>query len=41
MFTVAGELYERQGAGWPVDVIVINKRLKSRLPLPAVRPTYL
>jgi hypothetical protein len=36
MFTVAGELYERQGAGWPVDVVVINGRGKSALPLPAV-----
>jgi hypothetical protein len=25
-FTVNGDLYERQGAGWPVDVIVINGR---------------
>ena len=37
-FTVAGELYERQGAGWPVDVIVIEGRGKSDLPLPAVSP---
>ena len=35
-FTVAGQLYERQGAGWPVDVIVIDGRGKSPLPLPAV-----
>jgi hypothetical protein len=35
-FTVPGELYERQGAGWPVDVIVIQGRGKSALPLPAV-----
>lgn len=35
-FTVAGELYERQGAGWPVDVIVINGRGKSSRALPAV-----
>jgi predicted RNA methylase len=34
--TVAGELYERQGAGWPVDVIVIDGRGKSRRKLPAV-----
>lgn len=37
-FTVAGELYSRQGAGWPVDVIVIEGRSKSALPLPAVKP---
>jgi hypothetical protein len=35
-FTVAGELYERQGAGWPVDVIVIDGRGKSSRKLPAV-----
>jgi hypothetical protein len=34
-FTVAGELYERQGAGWPVDVIVIEGRGKSSRKLPA------
>ncbi|WP_293880602.1 strawberry notch-like NTP hydrolase domain-containing protein, partial [Sphingomonas sp.] len=38
MFTVSGDLYERQGAGWPVDVIVINGRGKSGRPLPAVEP---
>ena len=36
-FTVAGELYAKQGAGWPVDVIVIEGRGKSALPLPAVQ----
>lgn len=36
-FTVDGALYERQGAGWPVDVIVIKGRGKSSMPLPAVR----
>lgn len=36
-FTVDGALYERQGAGWPVDVIVINGRGKSSLTLPAVK----
>lgn len=35
-FTVAGELYEKQGAGWPVDVIVIEGRGKSSRALPAV-----
>ncbi|UVC14695.1 strawberry notch-like NTP hydrolase domain-containing protein [Mesorhizobium onobrychidis] len=34
-FTVAGELYEKQGAGWPVDVIVIRGKGKSALRLPA------
>lgn len=36
-FTVDGALYERQGAGWPVDVIVIKGRGKSNIPLPAIR----
>ena len=35
-FTVAGDLYKRQGAAWPVDVIVIDGRSKSARPLPAV-----
>ena len=35
-FTVPGELYAKQGAAWPVDVIVIDGRGKSALPLPAV-----
>lgn len=34
-FTVAGPLYARQGAGWPVDVIVINGRGQSARALPA------
>jgi hypothetical protein len=34
-FTVAGELYAKQGAGWPVDVIVIRGKGKSALKLPA------
>lgn len=33
-FTVDGDLYKRQGAGWPVDVIVIRGRGKSLNPLP-------
>ena len=37
-FTVAGKLYERQGAAWPVDVIIIDGEGKSKLPLPAVKP---
>lgn len=35
-FTVDGSLYAKQGAGWPVDVIVIAGRGKSSLRLPAV-----
>jgi hypothetical protein len=34
--TVAGELYAKQGAAWPVDVIVIHGRGKSARSLPAV-----
>ena len=33
-FTVDGALYERQGAGWPVDVIVIRGRGKSAFEMP-------
>lgn len=36
-FTTAGELYAKQGAGWPVDTIVIRGRGKSDLPLPAIK----
>ncbi len=35
-FTVNGDLYNKQGAGWPVDVIVIDGRGKSQRDLPAV-----
>lgn len=34
-FTVDGALYQRQGAAFPVDVIVIDGRGKSKLELPA------
>jgi len=34
-FTVSGDLYAKQGAGYPVDVIVINGKGKSELLLPA------
>lgn len=37
-FTVDGRLYERQGAGWPVDVIVIDGRGKSALSYPMREP---
>lgn len=35
MFTVSGNLYAKQGAGYPVDVIVIHGRGKSALSVPA------
>ena len=34
-FTVSGKLYAKQGAEWPVDVIVIHGKDKSKLRLPA------
>jgi predicted RNA methylase len=37
-FTVDGKLYERQGAGWPVDVIVIDGRGVTDRSLPSVTP---
>lgn len=37
-FTVDGKLYDRQGASWPVDVIVIEGVGKSAMPLPAAQP---
>jgi hypothetical protein len=37
-FTVSGDLYAKQGAAWPVDVITIHGTGKSALPLPAVSP---
>jgi hypothetical protein len=33
-FTVSGDLYEKQGAGWPVDVITISGAGKSALLYP-------
>ncbi|QUY45520.1 strawberry notch C-terminal domain-containing protein [Acaryochloris marina] len=36
--TVARDLYKKQGAHWPLDLIVIEGRGKSQLPLPAVEP---
>lgn len=38
MFTIDGSLYEKQGAGYPIDVILIDGRGKSSLPLPAASP---
>lgn len=37
-FTVSGDLYKKQGAGWPVDVVVIEGRGKSARKLPAAEP---
>lgn len=36
-FIVDGKLYERQGAAWPVEMIVISGRGKSDRPHPGVR----
>lgn len=36
--TIDGELYSRQGAGYPIDLIAIEGIGKSDLPLPAVSP---
>ena len=36
-FTVSGDLYRKQGAAWPIDIIVIEGRGKSALPLPAAQ----
>ncbi|MGI2907146.1 strawberry notch C-terminal domain-containing protein [Tolypothrix sp. VBCCA 56010] len=35
-FSVFGNLYRKQGAGFPIDVIVIDGKGKSERPLPAV-----
>ncbi|MCB0252174.1 MAG: strawberry notch family protein [Anaerolineae bacterium] len=37
-FTMSGDLYKKQGAGFPVDVIVIEGRGKSARELPAKSP---
>lgn len=44
-FTAAGSLYQKQGAGWPVDVIVIEGKGRSAKPYPmktapAIYPTW-
>ncbi len=41
-FTVSGDLYGKQGTSFPVDVVVIEGRGKSALPLPAAQnpPVY-
>jgi hypothetical protein len=37
-FTVDGKLYERQGASWPVDVIVIDGQGASKFSYPMAEP---
>lgn len=37
-FTVNGDLYSKQGAGWPVDVIMIDGRRPSPIMLPTQQP---
>ena len=37
-FTIAGDLYRKQGASWPIDLIVIKGAGQSRRSLPAVTP---
>lgn len=37
-YTLSGDLYAKQGAGWPVDLIVIDGVGKSSRPLPAKEP---
>jgi hypothetical protein len=34
-FSIAGDLYSRQGAGFPIDIILIEGQGKSKLALPA------
>lgn len=37
-FTISGDLYKKQGAGWPLDMIVIEGKVYSQRPLPGVEP---
>jgi hypothetical protein len=37
-FTISGDLYRKQGAGWAIDIIQIAGRGKSERPLPALEP---
>ncbi|MCP4116457.1 MAG: DEAD/DEAH box helicase family protein [Desulfobacteraceae bacterium] len=37
-FSVAGKLYSKQGAAWPVDVITIQGKGKSSMTLPGAEP---
>ena len=34
--TLSGDIYRPQGAGWPVDIIVIDGKGRSKLPLPTL-----
>lgn len=34
--TLSGDMYRSQGAGWPVDIIVIDGKGRSNLPLPTL-----
>ena len=34
--TLSGDMYRPQGAGWPVDIIVIDGKGRSNLPLPTL-----
>jgi hypothetical protein len=36
-FTIAGNMYSKQGASYPVDVIVINGKKRSQRPYPAAQ----
>jgi hypothetical protein len=38
LFSVSGKLYSKQGAKWPVDVIVIDGSGKSAMTLPGAKP---
>ncbi|NEQ48205.1 MAG: DEAD/DEAH box helicase family protein [Leptolyngbya sp. SIOISBB] len=40
-FSIQGSLYRRQGAGFPIDLVVINGRGKTDLALPGVTPPRL
>lgn len=35
--TVNGDIYKKQGAGWPVDIIVIQGKAKSKTALPSAK----
>lgn len=40
-FTIDGSLYKKQGAEYPIDIIIVNGRGKTTLPLPGVQPPKL
>lgn len=37
-FTISGDLYKKQGAAYPIDIIVINGKGRSALDLPGATP---